>query len=83
VYSRDDNSAPAPQAGLIVGRAVGNAVMRNRVKRRLRAGLREHWVGVPPGSLVVRAHAEAAQASFAALRADLERCLKQLSSRAS
>ena len=30
-------SAPRPRAGFVVSKAVGNAVTRNRVKRRLRA----------------------------------------------
>ena len=33
--------------GLVVGRGIGSAVVRNRVKRRIRAAVRE--VGLPDG----------------------------------
>ena len=36
-----------PRVGLVVGRRVGKAVVRNRVKRRLRAALRE--IGLKDG----------------------------------
>lgn len=35
-----DTNDPVTRVGLVVDRRVGNAVMRNRVKRRLRAALR-------------------------------------------
>ena len=58
---------------------MGNAVVRNRVKRRLRHLAREH-VSTLPGSavLVVRALPAAAQASYAELGTDLERCLQRV-----
>ncbi len=44
-------TSPGPteysRLGLVVGRRVGSAVVRNRVKRRLRAAVRE--VGLPHG----------------------------------
>lgn len=71
-------SGPA-QAGFVVSKAVGNAVVRNRVKRRLRHLTREHLAGVEalPGRavLAVRALPPAAGASYAELARDLERCL--------
>ena len=68
-----------PQVGLVVSRAVGNAVTRNLVKRRLRHLCREH-VSVLPGSslLVVRALPAAAGASYQELGADLSRCLERV-----
>jgi ribonuclease P protein component len=67
------------RVGFVVSRAVGNAVVRNRVKRRLRHLAREH-VSSLPGScvLVVRALPAAGTASTERLGADLEHCLGRL-----
>jgi ribonuclease P protein component len=65
-----------PRVGFIVSRAVGNAVVRNRVKRRLRHLGREHLASLPSSAvLVVRALPAAADAASAELGADLARCL--------
>jgi ribonuclease P protein component len=65
-------SVPA-RAGFVVSKAVGNAVVRNRVKRRLRALVRERLADLPGGStLVVRALPAAAEASYPRLGADLD-----------
>ena len=71
-----------PVVGFVVSRAVGNAVVRNRVKRRLRHLAREH-VSSLPGScvLVVRALPAAGPASSAVLAADLTHCLGRLTAR--
>ena len=59
--------------GLVVSRAVGSAVVRTRVKRRLRALLADRIESVPPGVLlVVRANPAASAASSRALAADLD-----------
>ena len=69
---------PGPQVGFVVSKAVGNAVVRNRVKRRLRHLTREHVSSLPGSAvLVVRALPPAATASSAELGADLERCLRR------
>ena len=61
-----------PRAGFVVSRAVGIAVVRNRVRRRLRVLVREYLSSLPRGSLlVVRAHPQAATASQADLAAEL------------
>lgn len=74
----------ATQVGFVVSKAVGNAVVRNRVKRRLRHLAREH-VSTLPGSavLVVRALPAAAAASYGELGADLGRCLSRVMSEVS
>jgi ribonuclease P protein component len=61
-----------PRAGFVVSRAVGIAVVRNRVRRRLRPLVREYLSSLPGGSLlVVRAHPSAATARQADLAAEL------------
>ena len=67
------------KVGLIVSRAVGSAVVRNRVKRRLRELMRRRVASLPGGCLlVVRAHPAAAGARQAELAVDLDLVLGQL-----
>lgn len=67
-----------PRVGFAVGRAVGPAVTRNLVKRRLRHLVRERLDRLPPASrLVVRAQPAAATRSYAELAADLDRALER------
>ena len=69
----------AARAGLVVGKAVGNAVQRNRVKRRLRHLLRDRVALLPPdAALVVRALSPSSTASSAELAAALDRALDRL-----
>ncbi len=80
----DTDAEPGPvQVGFTVSKSVGNAVTRNRVKRRLRHLTREHLLALEglPGraALVVRALPAAADASYAALGADLARTLDRVS----
>ncbi|MCU7729814.1 ribonuclease P protein component [Actinoplanes sp. KI2] len=68
--------ASTARAGFVVSKAVGNAVVRNKVRRRLRHLVRPLLGDLPDGtSLVVRALPAAAEASFATLGADLEAAL--------
>jgi ribonuclease P protein component len=68
-----------PKVGFIVSRAVGSAVVRNRVKRRLRELMRRRLAWLPQGCLlVVRAHPAAAGARQADLAADLDLVLGKL-----
>ncbi len=68
-----------PRAGFIVGRNVGNAVVRNKVRRRLRHLVARHLDRLPPGSLlVVRANPAAASARYDELATDLESALDRL-----
>jgi ribonuclease P protein component len=73
--------APAAQVGLVVSKAVGSAVARNRVKRRVRASVRELLDQLEPADiLVIRATPAAADASYAELSRDLGRCVQKVMS---
>lgn len=72
-----------PKVGFSVPRAVGDAVVRNRVRRRLRALSRERLATWPQGlRLVIRALPPSATASYTALGADLDRACTAALSRA-
>lgn len=71
-------AAPAvpARAGLVISKAVGGAVVRHQVARRLRHLLRERITGLPAGArLVVRAAPPAGSATSAALAVDLDTAL--------
>jgi ribonuclease P protein component len=73
VTSGVDQSA---RFGFIVSRQVGSAVVRNTVRRRLKAVCAQSLSGVRPGSdIVIRALPSAATASFHELREEVSRCL--------
>jgi ribonuclease P protein component len=71
---------PSPvRAGFVVSKAVGPAVVRNRVKRRLRHLVAARLSVLPAGSLiVVRALPPAGAAEFADLERDLDSALRKL-----
>jgi ribonuclease P protein component len=63
-----------PRAGVTVGTAVGNAVVRNRVRRRVKSIL-ERLLAAGPVDVVVIVRPGAGEATFAALRAELDAAL--------
>lgn len=78
----DEDSEP-PQVGFVVSKAIGNAVQRNIVKRRLRAAAATQVAGLPPRArAVVRALPAASKASYADLAGDLASCLTRAVARA-
>jgi ribonuclease P protein component len=73
-----DPGAP-PRLGLTVSRRVGGAVVRNRVKRRLREWFRSHRELVPLGKdLVIIARPAAAMATVCELARELATSLARL-----
>ncbi len=75
----DRDAGAEPLVGFVVSKAVGNAVTRNLVKRRLRHLVRQRLTSLPGrGVLVVRALPAAGSASFAELDADFDACLGRL-----
>ena len=81
---RAAESAPVPDAtiryGITASRKVGNAVARNRAKRRLRAAAVEILPGAaaPGYDVVLIARAATVDRPFAALKADLAQGLAKL-----
>jgi ribonuclease P protein component len=70
-------TAARTQVGFVVSKAVGGAVVRHRVARRLRHLMRERIDQLPPGTrLVVRALPRSATASSEQLGVDVDRALR-------
>ncbi len=69
------------RVGIVVSSKVGNAVIRNRVRRRLREALRvvaredSRWPAGRGADLLVITRPDAATASYAQLKGSLERAL--------
>lgn len=75
----DARQAQPPRVGVVVSKAVGNAVVRNQVKRRLRAQVAPLLATVPPGTdLVLRANPAAAGAASREIGEALARALETL-----
>jgi ribonuclease P protein component len=76
VRAAHDNRPPV--VAFAVGRGVGDAVTRNRVRRRLRHLMLERLDSLPPGSsTVVRALPAAARCDWQALGLDLDEALRR------
>jgi ribonuclease P protein component len=71
-----------PQAGFAVGRSAGGAVLRNRIRRRLRAALRELQAQgrLPAGTYLLGGGAELAELPWPALLELLAAALEEVSS---
>nr|WP_205864905.1 ribonuclease P protein component [Planctomonas sp. JC2975] len=74
---------PSPvRFGFIVSKAVGVAVVRNTVRRRLKAVSRELLPDIAPGhEIVVRALPASAQASWATLQGEIRRAVDKVGAR--
>jgi len=71
------NGLDHPRLGFAIPKSVGGAVVRNTVRRRLRAALQPRRPELDGFDVVVRVRAEAAGQAFAELDADLGRCLER------
>ena len=84
VHLLDDapGAGGSPRVGLVVSKAVGNAVVRNHVKRQLRHLVRDHLTTLPNSSaLVIRALPPAVGMKSQELGAELARCLQRVATR--
>ncbi len=66
------NGLDSSRFGWSIKKALGNAVRRNRIRRRLREILRLHRQEIAPGwDIVIHPRSSAATAQFSALQAEL------------
>jgi len=69
----------ASRFGISVKKALGGAVVRNRIKRRIREILRRNRMEIPTGwDIVIHPRGTVAQAAFAPLEAELLRLLRSI-----
>ena len=77
LYAAPTEEGPS-RSGFVVGRRIGNAVVRNRVKRRLREALRvRHAALTTTADLVWIARPSIAAADFGAIEAAVESLLRR------
>ena len=73
------NELPQSRFGFSIKKALGGAVVRNRIRRRLREIVRCHRREIPAGwDIVIHPKSSVTSAAFAALTADLLRLLKNV-----
>jgi ribonuclease P protein component len=71
-----DTGAGNSRIGITVSTRIGNAVVRNRVKRMIREIVRASWRRIqPPGDVVIIAKPGAAQTTHAKAATELKRAL--------
>lgn len=70
-------AARASRFGISVKKALGGAVIRNRIRRRIREILRRNRTEIPSGwDIVIHPRSSVARAEFAPLEAELVRLLR-------
>jgi ribonuclease P protein component len=71
------NQLPVSRFGFSIKKALGGAVVRNRIRRRIREIVRCHRMETPAGwDIVIHPKSSVARAEFVALTADLVRLMK-------
>ncbi len=73
------NELPQSRFGFSIKKTAGGAVVRNRIRRRMREMVRCHRLEIPKGwDIVIHPKSSVARAEFAALTAELLRLLQNL-----
>ena len=71
------NQLPQSRFGFSIKKALGGAVVRNRIRRRLREAVRCHRLEIPPGwDIVIHPKSTVARSAHSTLTADLLRLLQ-------
>ena len=71
---------PHPMVAFAFGRKFGNAVQRNRARRRLRAAFADAWnpAAHPPGAYLISGRRSVLTDDYTSLVDDVQLCLQQL-----
>ena len=79
LFALADEGVPGlfPQVGYAIGRQCGTAVVRNRLRRRARAVVRDQASRLPQGSYLVRVGPGAASLTPGEFRADVATALRR------
>ena len=73
-----DPQGPGPRIGFTTPRALGKAVVRNRIKRRVREAVRPRLDQLnPQWSIVINPRRKAMEAPFPDLEREVERLFRQ------
>ena len=73
------NQLPVSRFGFSIKKALGGAVVRNRMRRRIREIVRCHRAEIPAGwDIVIHPKSSVGRAEFTALVADLVRVMKSV-----
>lgn len=77
-YAQDPDAEPQVAVAFAIGRKVGNAVARNRIRRRLRVLVDKSSPPLAPGLYLIRCGFETESLSYEQLQHHLQRALDQL-----
>jgi len=82
VFCRSLGTQAEARVGLAVPRSLGNAVTRNRAKRRLREAVRRHWQDLAGGlEVVIHARRNVVTADWPTLEGELVRLFRAAAKR--